>query len=69
MDPTVLVAVVVALQVLYQAWTKYRTEAPKAKADSVVALSGAIDKRLQILIDSQQEEIERLRDELRGTSE
>lgn len=61
MDPTILVAVVVAAQVVYTAWAKYKTERPKALADSVTALSGAVDKRLEILLHQQEEEIDRLR--------
>ena len=61
LDPTVLVAAVVAAQVVYQAWLKYRAERPKVLADSATALAGTVDKRLQMLLDSQDEEIARLR--------
>ena len=69
MDPTVLVALVVAVQVIYQAWSKYRTERPKVVADSAASLSGAVDDRLRILINLQSEEIARLREELEGKNE
>lgn len=60
MDPTILVAAVVAVQVMYTAWAKYKSERPKIIADSALALSGAVDSRLQMLIDEQKEEIARL---------
>jgi hypothetical protein len=56
-DPTILVALVVAAQVCYTAWVKYKTERPKG----VTALSGAVDERLKILLHRQEEEIDRLR--------
>lgn len=57
MDPAIIVAVIAALQVIYQAWTKYAASRKQTNVD----LSANVDKRMATLLEAQQSELERLR--------
>ena len=67
MDPTIIVAILVTVQILYQAWTKYRNEAGKNALASTtltlegdISLAGVVDGRIQRILEHQDARIQHL---------
>lgn len=67
MDPTIIVAILVTAQIVYQAWTKYKSESSKnatasvkAAAEGDISLAGVVDGRLQRILDHQDARIQQL---------
>lgn len=71
MDPTIIVAILVTGQILYQAWMKYRAdratvavEAKRVTIEGDISLAGIVDGRLRDLLERQDERIAHLETEM-----